>query len=454
MAQEFKDNKPNLSQYFTTQRFEKLMNYVLIDHNKLEERKIAYKFPLTSAEILSSPNPKISEFFGTKSDSGVLIYFERLFSGMVDRSYKVTNDEINFTRAGYITKIITNLITTNPQVFCDYIFKKPIFIDAMIKHSYCKSISMLLLSLLALPQQDITTSNIGITDVNPNTGWLKEVLIARLDVFKRILDETVQISHMKGYNDASTNLCNLIINILSKDHSEKEDFLRAFTTLYLDTVIELFADSYPTGVNNRLGNVFLVVLDILIRDNDKHKYISPSKFAAFFQKYAGLIVNHSKPSTNSNKQRKVISTFSSELDKTNINVYKVLEALYMLIKYLKAASKDQLIIDAALHKHIFSYYANYPFNNVLHNQLQKILIFIIETSNNKLINIFFIENPFFYHLLENLLTVIKDNECMRKSRKGYFGHVKALANSLLVFETKTGTPLTRKLTRPDMATVH
>lgn len=445
--------------FFTGAVMDRLLDFVLIDQNMTEDKKAAYKYPFVAAEILSSPNAKIFEYFSTPNENGTLANFERLFSCFVDKDKKVLNAEINFTRAGYINKIMTNLINSRSQVFCDYIFKKPLFIDCLIKHSYCKSISMLLLSILALPAADLNSSNISVTDVspnasNPNTNWLKEVLALRLDIFKKIVDEAISVSDGRDQADSSTNLCNLVINIMSKDHAEKDDFLRTFCNLYLDKIVDHFAENYQSNFNNRLGNIFLVILDVLIRDNDKNKYISPAKFVAYFQKYALLITDPEKLNPKPKRRRTTMSTFSIELTKTNINIYKALEAVYMLLKYLLLTGKEQAIIDSGLEKKLFWYYLYFPFNNVLHNQIQKILVHVVEGTSRKLVNAFFIENASFYEFLDNTMSELKETGPSTKRRKGYLGHAKGLANLLIVYGMKTELPITRKLTRRGVEELH
>lgn len=459
IANEFKDGKANVMLFFTNTVMDKLLDYVLIDQNITEDRKAAFKYPFVSTEIMSSPNSKVFEYFGTPNENGILANFERLFSTFVDKDKKILITEVNFTRAGYINKIMSNLINSKSQIFCDYIFKKPLYIDCLIKHSYCKSISMLLLSILALPAADLSSSNISVTDVspnasNPNTNWLKEVLTLRLEIFKKIIDEAIVVSDGRDHADASTNLCNLIINTLSKDHSEKDDFLRVFCNLYLDKIVDHFAENYQANFNNRLGNIFLVILDVLIRDNDKNKYISPAKFITYFQKYALLITDPEKLNPKPKRRRTTISTFSIELTKTNINIYKALEAVYMLMKYLINVNKEQVVIESGVEKKIFGYYLYYPFNNVLHNQIQKILVHVIESTNRKLVQAYFIENQYFYEFLENTLNELKETGPSTKRRKGYLGHAKGLANILIVYGMKTEQAITSKLKRPHMENVY
>lgn len=440
--------------FFTGTVMDRLLDYVLIDQNAAEDKKAAYKYPFVATEILSSPNTKVFEYFSTPNESGMLVNFERIFSCFTDKDKRVSTTEINFTRAGYINKIMTNLINAKSQIFCDYIFKKPLFIDCLIKHSYCKSISMLL-SILALPTADLNSSNISVTDVSPNasnpsTNWLKEVLTLRIDIFKKIVDEAISVSDGREQADASTNLCNLIINILSKDHTERDDFLRTFCNLYLDKIVDHFAENYQANFNNRLGNIFLVILDVLIRDNEKNKYISPSKFVAYFSKYALLITDPERLNPRPKRRRTTMSTFSIELSKTNINIYKALEAVYMLLKHLLTTGKEAVVIESGLEKKIFWYYIFFPFNNVLHNQLQKILVHMIESTNRKLVSAYFIDNTAFYEFLENTLSELKETGPSTKRRKGYLGHAKGLANLLIVYGMKTEQPITSKVIRPYM----
>jgi len=455
IAQEFRDSKANVMLFFTSPVLDRLMDYVLIDQNATEDKKAAYKYPFVAAEILSSANNKIFEYFGTPNETGTLINFERIFSCFLDKDKKVLTTEINFTRAGYINKIMTNLINAKSQIFCDYIFKKPLLIDCLLKHSYCKSISMLLLSILALPAADMNSSNINLTDVspnasNPNTNWLKEVLNLRLDIFKKIVEEAIVVSDNREHTDASTNLCNLVINILSKDHAEKEDFLRIFTSSYLDKIVDHFVENYQGDFNNRLGNIFLVILDVLIRENEKQKYISPTKFITYFQKFAMLITDPEKLNPRAKRRRTTMSTFSIELPKTNINIYKALEAVYMLMKYLLINNKEQVILECGIEKKIFGYYLYYPFNNVLHNQIQKILVYIIESTNKKLVTSYFIDNINFYDFLDCTLHEVKEAGQSLKNRKGYLGHAKSLANLLIVYSMKSEQSLSSKIIRPFM----
>ena len=445
--------------FFNNSVMDKLLDYVLIDQNAAEDKKAAYKYPFVATEILASPNAKVFEYFGTPSENGALANFERLFSVFVDKEKRVSAAEVNFTRAGYINKIMTNLINSKSQVFCDYIFKKPLFIDCLIKHSYCKSISMLLLSILALPAADLNSSNISVTDVSPNasnpsTNWLKEVLTLRLDIFAKIVDEAIAVSDGREQADASTNLCNLVINMMSKEHAEKDDFLRTFCNAYLDRVVDHFAAHYTQNFNNRLGNIFLVILDVLIRDNEKNKYISPAKFVAYFGKYALLITDPEKLNPRPKRRRTTMSTFSIELTKTNINIYKALEAVYMLLKYLLGAGKEQVVLDAGLERKLFAYYLYFPFNNVLHNQLQKILVHVLECSQRKLLSAYFIDNAGFYEFLDATLAELKETGPSTKRRKGYLGHAKGLANMLVVCAMKHELPITRKLSRRVVEALH
>ena len=106
VAQEFKDNKNYMTGYFNEEKLSELMKYVLVDHDNIEERKVAYKFPNIATEIMSCGHNKIYEFFGRQDQAGGLPNFERLFTCMHDDQGEVNTEEPNFTRAGYLHKIM------------------------------------------------------------------------------------------------------------------------------------------------------------------------------------------------------------------------------------------------------------------------------------------------------------------------------------------------------------
>ena len=54
IAFEYKDGKEAVKNFFSPDKLEQLLTYIMVDHKNLTEVKKAYKFPQVSAEILSS----------------------------------------------------------------------------------------------------------------------------------------------------------------------------------------------------------------------------------------------------------------------------------------------------------------------------------------------------------------------------------------------------------------
>lgn len=443
VAQEFKDNKNYMTAFFNEEKLSDLMKYVLVDHDNTDERKVAYKFPNIATEILSSTNNKIYEFFGKQDQAGGLPNFERLFTCLHDEHGEVNKEELNFTRAGYLHKIITNLLNTKAQIYADYIFRKPLLFKCLLKHSYSKSISNLLLSLLALPQQNEGTSNINVTDVspnasNPNPNWLKEVLGIRISIFEEIIQEAIAASEQREHVDLSTNLSFLVIGILGKDFSDKDKFVETFMKNYLDEIVDNFVGSYKSVFNNRLGNMFLIALDLLLKEHETQKYVEPKKINEFYSRYLNLLKGEITDRTN----RGSVSTFSKEIPKTNIKIYKVLESVFILNKHYLSTKQEDMVMNSGLDKVLFWFYETFPYNNVLHNQVQKILNHIISSNNAKLIEQFFTKNENFFAFIESTFELIQQARSNCKDKVAYFGQVKVLANALIEFERKSEGSMT------------
>lgn len=56
----------------------KLIDYVVKDHANLNQKKIAFKFPNVSADLLSVNNDKVFNFFSKKGENDSLKYLDRL----------------------------------------------------------------------------------------------------------------------------------------------------------------------------------------------------------------------------------------------------------------------------------------------------------------------------------------------------------------------------------------
>lgn len=88
---------------------------------------------------------------------------------------------------------------------------------------------------------------------------------------------------------------------------------------------------------------------------------------------------------------------------TNAKTVKLVELVYMFTKYLIEKGKTQMILSSEMEKTIFNYYMSYPFNNILHFNLNQILEAVLETKNQALISLFFVKNKSFEKFLHQIV---------------------------------------------------
>ncbi len=120
------------------------MDYLLVDHPNITEKKKAFKYPQVAESILSMDKPIIFEFFKIKEENGALKNFVKLFEIFMDEKSQIYDEQINYTRAGYIHKIVSNLVHQQPQNFLPAFFAREDIIKNMLDHSYCKSVTNIL----------------------------------------------------------------------------------------------------------------------------------------------------------------------------------------------------------------------------------------------------------------------------------------------------------------------
>lgn len=427
------------------------MDFLLIDSADLEDKKATYKFPNIAAEILSTSNEKVYEYFGAENKSGELANLERLFSCFPLPEDNAEAPEVNFTRAGYVQKVLNNLINNRPLIFAFYILRHAPLLKALLRHSYCKSVSVFLLNLITLTPPTPPTANTsnGSTNASPEgdavkveaapqpatvADLLKQTLDDRLVVFGEIIEQCVATSDKEEHNDLNGNFANLVMSILNKEFSERPEFLKVFVD-HLDAVIDNFAASFSSPANNKLGNIFLIFLEILFRENEKESMnltFDVKKLEQFTAKYYGLLTASPAEGDNRSYDSRT-SSFPFELSKANLKIYKVLEAIIMTMKfYVEKPDFDRnVFLNSGFEKVVFQLFENYPFNSILHNQLKKYLLLILESNFAELQETYFVNNDKFKEFLQG----ISKTKCTvaygkRKIRKGFVGQMVAITTAI------------------------
>lgn len=63
---------------FDESKMSKLVDYIVKDHPNLSQKKIAFKFPNVSADLLSVSNDKVFDFFAKKGENESLPHLDKL----------------------------------------------------------------------------------------------------------------------------------------------------------------------------------------------------------------------------------------------------------------------------------------------------------------------------------------------------------------------------------------
>lgn len=435
---------------FDNEIFSRLLRYVLVDHSNLSEKKVAYKFPNVSAEILSVPNSKVFDFFAVENDSGDLLNFDLLFSPFFSKDGSISNEEINFTRAGYIQKILLNLINNKPATFAKYLFKHKLLITVLQTHSYSKSLSIVLQNMIVLSTQSQNSNNQSSNSTGNGEAKQdgagsapdinKDTLNDRLDMFDDIIKACVQTTHNDSDVDLNSNLANVVMFILTKDFPERLTFLKKFTD-NLDLIVQKFVSSYDESMNNKLGNIFLVFLEVFLKEEDKDLQVLnfPLYKLENYTKLYYELMQRSKVSSSKlvNRSQRTLS-FSSEVLPVNLKLYKVMEALLIITRYYaNCNSFDQSVfIQSGFEKVVFLLMLDHPFNNILHNQIKKFIVAIVESNMEALHDAYFVNNPVFGEFLKRALSDrFNYMSKQRKVKKGFVGPLLVVITSILKQDT-------------------
>ena len=78
----------------------------------------------------------------------MLINFYKLFEEFFEDKEKIKEKLINYTRAGYLYKVINSILISKPEPFVNEIYNNHLICQSLFKHSYSKSVSNIIQTLL------------------------------------------------------------------------------------------------------------------------------------------------------------------------------------------------------------------------------------------------------------------------------------------------------------------
>lgn len=447
---------------FDAGKLEALLQYVKVDWRNINEKKIAYKFPNVSAELLSISNDKICDFFQTTVESN-FVHIDFLMQYFVEQEEQ-PSDAFNYTRSGYICKILNSLILNKNGIFESYFLRRSDFIYALIMNCHCKSVATTILNIITLISTNQQTPMMiaaaaGVIDnknelctSNVIPEIVQKTLEERVRVFLDIIENCIESANKESLNEVHSNLAWIIMQVLSKNTIDRAVFMKGVFLDKLGLIVDSFTETFHLATNNKLGNIFLVILEIMSKETTNKDAQTQNQsdvqvfciadLPKYLQKCFKALADFADLRNNKAKNTKgdqFTHTFTSEIQKLNPKVYKVIEAVNVALNLYITNSEftQEVILKSDFPRHVFSFLTNYPFNNILHNQIKKMLFLIIEKGSDQVIDYFFSENPEFFKFIENLTSnkyIILGQG--KKIKHGFVGQTITIINALKQKSTK------------------
>ena len=424
------------------------MSYVCVDWPNLAEKKQAYKFPNIASDILSTMNDRIAEFFSNVPKPMSFVHCETFIRFFIDMK-DVPNRDFNYTRSSYICKILNAMIVHRSGVFAVYFLNHEDFASLLIASSHCKSVCFTLLTFVTLLTWTSPTALIMGTSqpVFERQGempksTLSEDLVSqslerRMNIFNELVYQCLQTFEHEEFVEVHENLVWVISQILNKNCIERVLFVNSCLEK-LPLFVESIALNFENVRSDRLLSLFLTIFDIMIKesaaDTDfEQEYCIQELplYLSIFIKALGKEV--ALENSIRGEKRQVTNSAATEFAQANSKTYKVLELVNLATGlYISNINYVQeVLVSTGLSGYLFSFYTNYPLNNVLHNLVTKLLLLILRKGSDELADFYFAENEAFVQFID-YLTKEKQNqqEQDRNKKIGFIGQTISILNEL------------------------
>lgn len=388
-----------------------------------------------------------------KDDSAV--HFDLLFTAISNPAEPIQN----LTRAGYVQKIITSLLTARPNIFLPYIFRSAEYHKGLTRNANSKSVQTLLL-LITMCQSPTVTFGAAVSGNETDFDSVrKSTLAQRLELFSEILKVCLEPVDDSNY-DNHISICDLSASILNKEFQDRGNFLE----LFRENFFQLFLENFLSNFHNTENKSFSVLFSFL---EDCEKAVSSPSNATeqieIFSHFAGRLLSGGCPRLLASEvqtcfstprqdrfksiaakpedpysfglDKKFVSTFSLDIKKMNSKLIKTYEVVRVIYKqFLDNANFDQSALETKLIAFAYpSILHLHPQSNFLHSQILKLCLTVIDTKNEALFATFFTENKGFISILEGINSNTEKELSSRthSSRPGFFGHLKLIVTQIL-----------------------
>jgi len=447
--------------------------------NNQNNAKKLYKYPFTCADILSSDSqPIVSEFFKstkeikentpkpaqviTDDDDEVNIEGDSLEKTATSTEGQATEDEkdttpeanefpyldhlfsfldsesLNLTSAGYFAKVVNNLLSKRTSELISYIYeRKPEILQKMIQHIYSKSIAEFLAKVLTFESSVL---------VNTQNEVYNE---KRSEVLKEIIKKLQPECDIEEINNTAYLICEVFgkYNTMHCSHEILQNLLEKPSIDYFFTILKTQKSTSACAVALILGNIFAYY--ILINtpksqdqnlDDSTGENTSPTNAPQVFELsdeiplLAAFIENLDEivKFIGNSSGDPITGQYGSEAIPFGSARLKALELIIIAMKANNTKIYNQLV-DCQFLETILNIFVKHNWNNMLHNQVEKILTHIIEGNSEELKVALYEKAKLFDFIVDSS----QDSEFPlsgphgRKVRKGYLGHLVRLSNKLV-----------------------
>jgi len=467
----------------TEETFKQLISYVIHEPNPEDihtNSKRCFKYPFTCADVLGSDSQAIlSEFFKSSSEIKEKAAERARKAAALNESkddevnledpesaqrtnstseesptsedkenqvptHQVENfefldylftfldkDDVNYTAAGYFAKVVNNLYAKKPSIFLSYIYEsRPELLEKMVNHIYSKSIGEFLAKLVTFESSLLANND----DETYNTERIKI-----LDLIVHKLDPKYDVEVI---NNAAYLICEIFgkYNTMHCGREVLSSLLTDQTISYFFGILEARNSVSSCAVALILGNIFayyILISSSRNYDNESQEYYSQSPTMTELKDDLPLIVallNHI-PSIISYLGENQGSSITNQCG-TNIVPFggAKLKLIELLIIALKTGNQKihAKLAQSGFVETLLELFLRFEWNNMLHNQVEKVLTFIIEGNSDELKATLFEKAD----ILGFLINATRQSEYdmsgkhKRKVRKGYMGQVVRLSNKI------------------------
>lgn len=453
------------------ENFKKLINYAIaipeLDDFDFDQKK-CYKYPFVCADVLGSDCQAIvAEFFKDKSENkenkdesnpdgeNPIDDEVNTDDDMLDGALKDANgvsehpsfpyldylfeildaEELNFTSAGYFAKIVNNLFAKRPGTLLGYIYKeKPILLEKMVNHICSKSIAEFLAKILTFE----STAIVGIDADQCDEG--------RKKVLQLVLKKLTPENDLEYINNSAYLICEVFgkYNSMHNPNEILKGLLERSTIEFLFEIMRADSTASSCAVALILGNIFAYY--ILINSAKSYTNSEENIPQEVAPKPAELtddiplvkaMIDNLEHITNyigntSTGSEAVKSQYGTEVVPFGSARLKILELIIISMKS-NNRSIYQKIADCGLIKTLVGLIKKYEWNNMIHNQVEKVITLIIDSNNDDL-KVALFEKAQLLQFIADACSETEftmGNSKQRKIRKGYLGQLIRISNKIL-----------------------